>query len=186
MTAFDITDMLAPKSDQLDAIELVSGPRTFTIEGVARNNSPEQPLNVSLVGFPRVWRPGLSMRRVLAAGWGQDASVYAGRSVTLYNDPEVTFGRDKTGGTRISHMSHLSKPLTVPLIVKRGQIKPFTVQPLKDAPAPAQQPAAPTAADVTATTDVDALKAMWKAASPDVRALIQDRVAELQTNGDDQ
>jgi hypothetical protein len=32
----DITETLAPTSDQLDAIELVAGPRTFTVESVVR------------------------------------------------------------------------------------------------------------------------------------------------------
>ncbi len=35
------------------------------------------------------------MRRVLAAAWGTDASVYVGRSVRLYFDPNVTFGKEK-------------------------------------------------------------------------------------------
>ena len=64
----DITDTLAPTSDQLDAVDLLGGPRTFTIVKVSKNNA-EQPINVHLDGFPRVWRPGKSMRRVLAAGW---------------------------------------------------------------------------------------------------------------------
>ena len=102
----DISDTLAPNSDQLDAIELVSGPRTFTIEKVTKGND-EQPVQVHLVGFPRPWRPGKSMRRVLAAGWGADATVWPGRRVTLYCDTGVKFGGAAVGGTRISHMSHL-------------------------------------------------------------------------------
>ena len=54
----DISDTLDPKSDQLDAVELVGGPRIFTIEGVSRG-SDEQPVNLKLEGFPRVWRPPL-------------------------------------------------------------------------------------------------------------------------------
>ena len=65
----DITATLAPKSDQLDAIDLVGGPRIFTVTDVTAGN-PEQPVNVHLAEFDRVWRPGKSMRRVLAAGGG--------------------------------------------------------------------------------------------------------------------
>lgn len=137
----DMTESLAPKSDQLDAIDLVSGPRTFTIEKVTRHNV-EQPFNFHLAEFDRVWRPGKSMRRVIAAAWGVDASKYAGQRVTLYCDPSVQFGNDVTGGTRISHMTGLDKPLKVPLLVKRGKSALFTVQPLKEAPKPAQ-PATP-------------------------------------------
>ena len=132
----DISDTLAPNSDQLDAIELVSGPRTFTIEKVTKGND-EQPVQVHLVGFPRPWRPGKSMRRVLAAGWGADATVWPGRRVTLYCDTGVKFGGAAVGGTRISHMSHLPKPLSVPLLVTRGKSAIYTVQPLPDTPAPA-------------------------------------------------
>jgi hypothetical protein len=135
----DMTESLAPKSDQLDAIDLVSGPRTFTIEKVSRHNV-EQPFNFHLAEFTRVWRPGKSMRRVIAAAWGADASKYAGQRVTLYCDPSVQFGNDVTGGTRISHMSGIDKPLKVPLLVKRGKSALFTVQPLPDAPAPTLAP----------------------------------------------
>ena len=132
----DMTESLAPKSDQLDAIDLVSGPRTFTIEKVTRHNV-EQPFNFHLAEFDRVWRPGKSMRRVIAAAWGVDASKYAGQRVTLFCDPSVQFGNDVTGGTRISHMTGIDKPLKVPLLVKRGKSALFTVQPLKEAPKPA-------------------------------------------------
>lgn len=168
----DITESLAPASDQLDAIELVSGPRTFVIERVSKG-SDEQPVQVHLMGFPRVWRPSKGMRRVLAAGWGVDASKWAGRSVTLFFDPNVSFGKDRTGGTRIAAMSHLDKPLSVPLLVTRGKSAMFTVQPLK------VEPDAASTLDIAATTDRAALRAAWQSASPEVRAQITDRVAEL-------
>ena len=79
----DITETLAPKSDQLDAVDLLGGPRTFTITGVKAGNE-EQPVQISLAEFPRVWRPGKSMRRALAAAWGTDAKAWVGRRVTLY------------------------------------------------------------------------------------------------------
>jgi hypothetical protein len=136
----DLTDSIAPKSDQLDAVELISGPRTFTIERVSAHNA-EQPFNFHLEGFPRVWRPGKSMRRVIVAAWGSRAETYIGQRITLYCDPTVTFGNDITGGTRISHMSGIDKPLSVPLLVKRGKSATFTVKPLpaaKDWPAAIQ------------------------------------------------
>jgi hypothetical protein len=137
----NISETLAPTSDQLDAIELVAGPRTFTIEGVSAG-SAEQPVQVKLEGFPRVWRPSKGMRRVLAAGWGVEAAAWVGRKVTLFYDPAVTFGKDRTGGTRISHMTDLpgNKPLSVPLLITRGKSAIFTVQPLNGAPAAEQTP----------------------------------------------
>lgn len=132
----DMTESLAPKSDQLDAVDLLGGPRTFKIEQVSKGN-PEQPFNFHLEGFPRVWRPGKSMRRVIVAAWGGKTSAYVGQSVTLYCDNAVEFGGAAVGGTRISHMTGIDKPLKVPLLIKKGRSALFTVQPLKEAPKPA-------------------------------------------------
>ena len=129
----DLTESIAPRSDQLDAVDLLSGPRTFTIERVSKGNA-EQPFNFHLAEFPRVWRPGKSMRRVIVAAWGPSAEAYAGKRITLYCDPSVQFGGELVGGTRISHMSGLDKPLKVPLLIKRGKSSTFTVQPLTEAP----------------------------------------------------
>jgi hypothetical protein len=158
----DLTESIAPKSDQLDAVDLLSGPRTFTIEKVSKHNA-EQPFNFHLAEFPRVWRPGKSMRRVIVAAWGPDATKYAGQRVTLYCDPSVQFGGDTVGGTRISHMSGIDKPLKVPLLIKRGKSAMFTVQPLPDAPKPAK-PRDFLAEAEQAGGDVGLLRALWKAA----------------------
>lgn len=131
----DITDTLAPKSDQLDAVDLVGGPQTFTISGVKAGISAEQPVEVRLAEFPRVWRPGKSMRRVLAAAWTPHASEWTGRRVTLFCDPDVRFGGVEVGGIRISHMSHLAGPKKVPLLISKGKSAMFVVHPLGDAPA---------------------------------------------------
>jgi hypothetical protein len=139
VTSFDMSETIAPKSDQLDAVDLLGGDRTFTIERISRNND-EQPFNFHLAGFPRPWRPGLSMRRVLMACWGKDAATYVGRRVTLFCDPSVQFGGAAVGGTRIRALSHIDKPKAVPLLVKRGKSEMFVVQPLKDEPKPKVQP----------------------------------------------
>lgn len=171
----DITETLAPASDQLDAVELTE-PRTFTVTEVSAGR-PDQPVNIHLAEFPRVWRPGKSMRRVLAHCWGTDASQWAGRRVTLFCDPTVQFGGESVGGTRISHLSHIDGPRSVPLLVKRGKSQMFTVQPLTDEPAPATSE--PTAEDVAACDDKAELGAMWKRSGPTVRKIIEARVAEL-------
>lgn len=162
----DISDTLAPNGDQLDAIELAGGPRIFTISDVSKGNA-EQPVNVHLAEFPRPWRPGKSMRRVLAACWGTDASVWVGRRVELFLDPEVTFGKDKPGGTRVSRLSHIDAPKRVPLLVARGKSAIFTVDPLPDAPA----------------TDprIEALKAEWATATDERKEAIKAEVAALQS-----
>lgn len=161
----DLTDSIAPKSDQLDAVDLLSGPRTFTIEKVTANN-PEQPFNFHLAEFPRVWRPGKSMRRVIVAAWGPKADAYVGQRLTLYCDPAVMFGGVAVGGTRISHMTGIEKPLKVPLLVTKGRSALFTVQPL-----PAEAPKKPKVKErdwlaeaQLAEGDAENIKALWYAA----------------------
>ena len=129
----DLTDTIQPNSDQLDACDLISGPRTFIIERVSKGNA-EQPVQIHLADFPRPWRPGKSMRRVLVAAWGPDASAYVGRRVQLYCDPEVRFGGQAVGGTRIAALSHIDKPKQVPLLVTRGKSAIYVVKPLADEP----------------------------------------------------
>lgn len=168
MTSFDISDTLAPTSDQLDAVDLLGGPRTFTVESVSKGE-PDQPVQVHLAGFPRPWRPGKSMRRVLASCWGTDASAYIGRRVTLRCDPDVMFGKDKVGGTRISAMSDIDKRKQIPLLISRGKSAIYTVEPLAET----------SAADVAGCTDIAMLRGWWNAAGSERRTQIQARVAEL-------
>jgi hypothetical protein len=160
----DISETLAPASDQLDAIELVAGPRIFTVASVSRG-SDEQPVNVHFADFPRPWRPSKGMRRVLAACWGSDAAHWAGRRVELFFDPSVTFGKDTPGGTRIRALSHIDKPKSVPLLVSRGKSAMFRVQPLPD---------------LTPDERIAALRAEWQNADPDRRKVIEGEVAALQ------
>ncbi len=130
-----MTESIAPKSDQLNAEDLLTGPRTFTIADVKRG-SVEQPIDVHLVEFPgRPFKPSKTVRRIMVAAWGADASAYAGRRLTLYRDPDVKFGGMDVGGIRVSHMSHLDKPLRLALAVSKGKRAPYNVQPLPDAPA---------------------------------------------------
>lgn len=169
--------MLVGKSDQLDNVDLIAGPRDFTITAVA-GGAEDQPLNISLAEFPRPWRPGLTMRRLLAAIWGVDATAYVGRRVRLYRDPSVTFGKDATGGTRLSHASHIDRKQTHSLPTSRGKFGAFTVEPLPDvAPAPTL--------DIATCTDQDALREAYQSADAGTRALIRARKAELDALAED-
>lgn len=134
----DMTASIAPRSDQINADDLISGPVTVTIQEVVQGTA-EQPVDVRLVEYPgRAYRPSKSMRRVMVSAWGPEASTYAGQRLTLVRNPEITFGRDKVGGIEIEAMTGIPKPLTIALTATRGKRKNFTVQPLPDA-APAAQ-----------------------------------------------
>jgi hypothetical protein len=136
MTTFDLTESIAPKSDQLNAEDLLTGPRTFTVAEVKRG-SAEQPVDIHLAEFPgRPFKPSKTVRRILVSAWGPDAATYAGRRMTLYRDPAVRFGGMDVGGIRVSHLSHIDKPMTLVLAVSKGKRAPYVVKPLADEPAP--------------------------------------------------
>jgi hypothetical protein len=139
----DMTPTLAAKSNQLTTDDLIAGPLTILITSVSAGTA-EQPVAISYEGDQgKPWFPCKSMRRVLVAAWGADAKEYAGRSVTLFRDPEVSYGGIKVGGIRISHLSGLDNPLSIALTVTRQRRAPYKVQPLKVAPPvdPVQQAA---------------------------------------------
>lgn len=130
----DIGDTLAAKSDQIGADDLIGGERLVTITRV-KVAAGEQPASIFTAEFgdDRPFKPCLTMRRALTALWGPDSSTYTGRRMVIYRDAEVTFGNDKPGGVRISHVSHIDKTTTVWLKAKRGKSKPYTFEPLPDA-----------------------------------------------------
>lgn len=137
----EITDTLAAKSDQQNAIDFTTGPRTFVVKS-CRVTGGDQPVSIDLVGEDgRPYKPSKNMRRVIANGWGPRKEDYAGRSLTLYRDPNVMFSGQKLGGIKVSHMSHIDKPITTDITEKRQPVK-HTVQPLTEAPAPVESPAA--------------------------------------------
>jgi hypothetical protein len=167
----DLTPTTVPKSDQLNFDDLASsGPRTVTISEV-KAGTVEQPVEIHIAEYPgRPYKPSKSMRRVLVAAWGPEASAYVGRRMTLYGDPKVKFGAETVGGLKISHLSHLDKRLTVALTITRGKRAPFTVEPLASEP---------TAEQVAACTDPAQLRDWWKVASAERREQIKARSNKL-------
>lgn len=127
----DLARTIIPKSDQLNADDLIAGPRTITITQVRGNEDADQPIAIHFEGDDRKpYKPCKSMRRVMVHCWGADGNAYAGRRLTLFCDPNVVFGGIKVGGIRISHMSDIDREITMALTATRAQRKPFTVRPL--------------------------------------------------------
>ena len=155
----DLTKSAEPRSDQQNYDDYISGPKTVTVTEV-KSGTPEQPVEVHLEGFPgRPFKPSKSMLRELIAAWGANTKVYAGRQLTLFGDPTVKFGKDAVGGIRISHLSHITGPLTIPLTVTRGKRAPFTVQPI--VPEFDEGVVQEVLADVAGAESLPALKAAW-------------------------
>lgn len=128
----DMREVIIPKSDQLNADDLIAGPMTVKITAVTVRGGQEQPVSIHFDGDNgKPYKACKSMCRVLVMAWGPDSSKYAGRSMTLYRDPAVKWGGMEVGGIRISHMSDLAEPLTMALTATRGNRKPYTVKPLE-------------------------------------------------------
>jgi hypothetical protein len=88
----DLRGTIKPKSDQLNADDLIGGPVTICITGVSVGDG-DQPVSISFEGDGgKPFRPGKSMRRVLVNLWGPDGETYFGRSLTIYRDEQVAFG----------------------------------------------------------------------------------------------
>lgn len=156
----DMRDTIIPKSDQLNADDLIGGPMTVTITKVARANTAEQPIAISFEGDGgKPYMPCKSMRRVMVTVWGPDAASYTGRAMTLYRDAEVTWGGMAVGGIRISHMSHMDGPVVLALTATKKARKPYRVLPLVIE----QKAPEPTEPD-KATVAANALAARFKAA----------------------
>lgn len=151
-----------PRSDQLNADDFLAGPGTYTITGV-RAGTAEQKYDVLLEGEERVWRPPLTVLRVLIGLWGNDSTTWVGRAVTLYLDKSVRFGKEQVGGIRLSHATHIDKPTTVSVTTARGRRSPVTVHPLDPR-----------------TVRLAALRTEWDTADETRRTEITHEVTQLQ------
>lgn len=118
----DVSQMIAMKSDQLNAADLIGGDITCTITG-ATAIAGEQPLALRLSGRPHPWKPCKTMRRLMAQVWGVDAMQWVGRAVRLTRDPTVTWAGAEVGGIRIAGMSHIPAGFTAQLQVAKGKYK---------------------------------------------------------------
>lgn len=127
----DVTKAIEPKSDQLNADDLLTGPRTIRIREVKVQAGQEQPVWIYFDGDNnKPWKSSKTGTRTLAAIWGPDASKWIGLHCTIYCDPEVTWGGMKVGGIRVSHMEGLTAPRTLMLTKTRGKKGATVIKPL--------------------------------------------------------
>ena len=147
------------KTDQLNYEDFLGGiTRIVTVAGV-KAGTKEQQYDVSIEGDQRVWRPAVTVLKLLVAAWGDDAAEWVGRSAELYGDPTIKFGPERVGGIRVSRVSHIDKPVTASLTETRGKRKSHTVDPLPQ---------------------VDILRAEYRTATPERQEAIKAEVAALQ------
>jgi len=125
----DVSGTIQSKSDQLNVDDMLGQERLITIEGVNVVNDPQQPIHIYYAGGNNIpYKPALTVRRILIALWGSDASLWAGRSMNLYVDQSVSYGKQKNiGGIRVNAMSHIQGKATLKLTASRGIKKEHTI-----------------------------------------------------------
>lgn len=129
---------IVAKSDQFNADDLITGSVIVTIREV-RMTTEDQPCHIYVENDRRIFKPCKTMRRLLAAFWGEPTSptVWAGRRLELYRDPTAKWAGVEQGGVRVNGMSDIKREETVMLQIAKGKKQPFTVRPL---PAVQRQP----------------------------------------------
>lgn len=174
----DVTKAIEPRSDQQNADDYITGPKTVRIKSVDIKASAEQPVSIHLYGHEgKPWKPSKTALRCLAAIWGPDAGAWKDLSLTLYCDPEVTWGGMKVGGIRVSHMEGLDAPRTLMLTRTRGKkgatvIKPLVVDRKQEKPTIDR--AALKSAMEQYANDAEGKAAWWKGLTADERAAVKE------------
>lgn len=129
----DVSHTVKTKSDQLNADDLIGGDLMIQVEGVNVTNDPQQPVQIFYYGCEgKPFKPCLTVRKILVALWGKDASQWANKWMNLYVDPTVSFGKQKNiGGIRVNALSHIQNAATLTLAVRRGAKQEFRIQPIQ-------------------------------------------------------
>ncbi len=139
-TLSDMERTVLANSNQLNADDLVSGPRVLLVKSVeVKPADKKQPITIHYAGDDgHPYKPNLSMRRILITLWGKEKEAYIGRSIVVFRDPTVRFGSDTVGGIVISHLSHIERREEVALTISRGKKKTYIIEPYKPESKPAQ------------------------------------------------
>jgi len=133
---------LAPKSDQLNADDLIAANITIVIAKVSINLGSEQKIIINYYndnGKP--WKPSKGMGRVLTEILGGDPDKWVGETVELFRNKEIRFGKEKCGGIQIAGMSAVRNVTTLLITTSKGKKSSITINPIAAlGNAPVQQP----------------------------------------------
>lgn len=125
----DLSKTIIPKSDQLNADDLIAGAKTIKIRDVKGGNDETQPVSIYFYGDNnKPFKPCKSMRRVLVQLWGADGLQFIGHRITLFRDDSVKWAGVEVGGIRISHASHIANATRVLVTSARNKRTPMTIE----------------------------------------------------------
>jgi len=152
--AHALQQALAPKSDQLNADDLIAANKIIVISGVNINLGSEQKIIINYQGDNgKPWKPSKGMGRVLTELLGGDPDKWVGETVELFRNKEIRFGKEKCGGIQIAGMSAVRNVTTLLITTAKGKKSSITIQPIatagnqpqQRAQTPAPQPEQPNA-----------------------------------------
>jgi hypothetical protein len=172
----DITHTIIPKSDQLNADDLIGKTLTITITDIKESSDEKQPIAVHFENDnKKPYKPCKSMRRVMVQLWGADASKYVGRKLTLYREETVMYSGVQFGGIRISHASHISAPTKVLLTVSRSKRTPVVIEPIGSYEKPKEEKVdiESIIAKINAAKTIDELVKVWTSLGNKIQAIPQ-------------
>ena len=127
----DLSKTIVPKSDQLNADDLIAGSKTIRIRDIKMTDDEAQSVSIYYYGDNnKPFKPCKSVRRLLVQLWGANGLDFIGKRLTLYRDETVKWAGVEAGGIRVSHASHIDKPTKVLMTTSKNNRRPITVEPL--------------------------------------------------------
>ncbi|PCI28930.1 hypothetical protein COB55_03065 [Candidatus Wolfebacteria bacterium] len=126
----NMDETTVPKSDQLNVDDFKGKPIVIKVTDIKKVDG-QQPIIINYEGDNgKPYKPSKGMRRILSQLWGSKGEDYIGRSMQLYVDEKVKFGKLEVGGIRISHLSGIEQDITINLTVSKSNRKPYLIKPL--------------------------------------------------------
>jgi len=124
----DLSKTIIPKSDQLNADDLIAGSKIIKIRDIKGGEDEAQPVSIYFYGENnKPFKPCKSVRRILVQLWGVDGLQYIGRRLTIFRDDSVKWAGVEIGGIRISQASHISGETRVLVTTAKNKRVPMTI-----------------------------------------------------------
>lgn len=165
---------IEPKSDQLNADDLISGNRIIKITKVRVTEEKQQACTIWFEGDNgKPWKPSKGMGKIIVFSWTDNPQNYVGKYVEISRDPKVKFGGEEVGGIVIVSLSHIEEDFVFSLTTSKGVRKPFKVRKLIIIDEQTKK-----AGDEAATLGVDAYVKWRDALAPGMREAVRPHNAE--------
>ncbi len=124
----NISETIIPKSDQLNADDLINKTMVITVTD-AKAGPADQPVHIVYEGCgERVYKPNKTMRKILACCWGPETDKWLGQSMKLEHDPDVKWGGAPVGGIVISSLTDIAASRRLSLNASRGKKKEYVIE----------------------------------------------------------